>query len=120
MQFETALKQCTQRIVYPSVKSDDLNLPDHQLLLHSSASLISIRDLDALQISHLVRIPGIVIGASVLSSRATTLFIQCRNCQHSQMVPVVGGFTGVSLPRTCARQKLPGDNVDQCPMDPYF
>jgi DNA replication licensing factor MCM5 len=113
-----ALKKCTHRIVYPSQK--DIVLPEHQLLLHSSAEELSIRDLDALRISRLVRVPGIVIGASVMSSKATALAIQCRNCQHNQVLPVGGGFAGISLPRVCGRQKMPGDAADQCPMDPYF
>lgn len=120
LQFEIALKECTNRIVFPSQKAADLNLPEHQLLLHSSVSQISIRDLDATNISHLVRIPGIVIGASTLSSKATTLFIQCRNCQHSEELPVTGGITGVTLPRVCSRTKTPGEMTDQCPLDPYF
>jgi len=95
-------------------------LPEHQLLLHSTAEELSIRDLDALRISRLVRVPGIVIGASVLSSKATALAIQCKNCQHSQVLPVGGGFTGVSLPRQCARQRMPNEGSDPCPMDPYF
>jgi DNA replication licensing factor MCM5 len=101
--------------VYPSQK--DVVLPEHQLLLHSSAGDISIRNLDALTISRLVRVPGIVIGASVLSSKATALHIQCRNCHQTKVLPVAGGFAGVSLPRICDRTRVPGDQ--QCPMDPY-
>ena len=101
--------------MYPSVK--DIVLPQHQLLLHSDSVDVSIRNLDALTISRLVRVPGIVIGASVLSSKATALHIQCRNCHQTKVLPVQGGFAGVSLPRICDRQKMPGD--PQCPMDPY-
>ncbi|KAL8947620.1 MAG: hypothetical protein Q9222_006118 [Ikaeria aurantiellina] len=118
--FEAALKQCTHRIVYPSQRADELRLPQHQLLLHSSASIISIRDLNATNISHLVRIPGIVIGASTLSSKATLLSIQCRNCQQLDSVPVTGGIAAVSLPRVCSRKRTPGDDSDKCPLDPYF
>ncbi|KAG9808046.1 MCM-domain-containing protein, partial [Aureobasidium melanogenum] len=71
-------------------------------------------------VSHLVRIPGIVIGASTLSSKATVLHIQCRNCQHSQNISVLGGFSGLSLPRTCARSTQPGEESAKCPLDPYF
>ncbi|KAI9850844.1 MAG: minichromosome maintenance protein 5 [Vezdaea acicularis] len=116
--FEEALKKCTHRIVYPSEKGR--TIPNHQLLLHSTASQISIRDLNSTNISHLVRIPGIVIGASTLSSKATSLFIQCRSCEHAETLPVTGGFSGISLPRTCGRRRMEGDNSEQCPMDPYF
>ncbi|WEW56199.1 minichromosome maintenance protein 5 [Emydomyces testavorans] len=113
--FEAALKQCTQRIVYPSQR--DIELPEHQLLLHSSASHITIRDLNATNVSHLVRIPGIVIGASTISSKATVIHIKCRNCETTENLVVEGGFTGLSLPRTCKKER--DRNEDRCPMDPY-
>lgn len=71
-------------------------------------------------ISRLVRVPGIVIGASVMSSKATTLFMQCRSCQHTQTIPILGGFTGVSLPRQCSRSRMPNEPTEKCPLDPYF
>ncbi|KAL5340576.1 MCM2/3/5 family-domain-containing protein [Aspergillus crustosus] len=116
--FEAALQQCTQRIVYPSQR--DIQLPTHQLLLHSSATHISIRDLNATNLSHLVRIPGIVIGASTIASKATSVHIRCKNCDHSENIRVEGGFSGLTLPRRCGRQQQPGDQPDQqCPLDPY-
>ncbi|GAB7360755.1 hypothetical protein MBLNU230_g0629t1 [Neophaeotheca triangularis] len=121
--FEAALRTCTQTILYPSRTQEDLDaaaaLPEHQLLIHSSQSQSSIRGLTATNVSHLVRIPGIVIGASTLSSKATALHIECRNCHHTETIPVTSGFTGLSLPRTCGRSKGPGD-TEQCPLDPYF
>ena len=117
--FEQALKTCTQRIVYPHER--DVQLPQHQLLLHSSVAHISIRDLTAQNVSHLVRIPGIVIGASTLSSKATLVTIQCRNCPHTEHLPVQGGFSGITLPRQCGRMKVPGqESGDPCPLDPYY
>ncbi|OCK77307.1 DNA replication licensing factor mcm5 [Lepidopterella palustris CBS 459.81] len=121
--FEAALKTCTERIVYPSNHKRDpqqkVKIPEHQLLLHSSASQISIRDLNAMSVSHLVRIPGIIIGASTCTSKATSLHIRCKNCNHEDNIPVNGGFSGITLPRTCRRQKQQGENVEQCPLDPY-
>ncbi|KAL2108100.1 hypothetical protein VUR80DRAFT_4273 [Thermomyces stellatus] len=116
--FEEALKKCSTRILFPHEKND--KIPTHQLLLHSDAEHTPIRNLDSLTISRLVRVPGIVIGASVMSSKATALYIQCRNCQHTQLIPVLGGFTGVSLPRQCARQRQKGEQIEKCPLDPYF
>lgn len=68
----------------------------------------------------MVRIPGIIIGASTLSSKATVLAIQCRNCQHSDTISISGGFSSLSLPKTCGRPKNPSDESPKCPMDPYF
>ncbi|KAK2593856.1 minichromosome maintenance protein 5 [Conoideocrella luteorostrata] len=116
--FEGALKKCTHRIVFPHEKKIDL--ADHQLLLHSDADDVSIRNLDSMTIARLVRVPGIVIGASVMSSKATQLHIQCRNCQYQDAIPVLGGFTGVTLPRQCGRKRIPNDPTEKCPLDPYF
>ncbi|KAI1455252.1 MCM-domain-containing protein [Annulohypoxylon moriforme] len=116
--FEGALKKCTHRIVFPH--DPKAVIPEHQLLLHSSAEDVSIRNLDSETIARLVRVPGIVIGASVMSSKATELHVQCRSCLHTQVIPVLGGFTGVTLPRTCARQRPPNDPSEKCPLDPYF
>lgn len=83
-------------------------------------SQTSIRGLTATNVSHLVRIPGIVIGASTLSSKATSLHIQCRNCANVEHIAVHSGFSGVTLPRVCSRPKGPDDGSDKCPLDPYF
>lgn len=123
-QFEAALRTCTQRILYPSRSAEDIELakalPSHQLLLHSSVSQTSIRGLTATNVSHLVRIPGIVIGASTLSSKATSLHIQCRNCGNVEHIGVNSGFSGITLPRVCSRPKGPDDAGEKCPLDPYF
>lgn len=117
-QFESALKKCTHRIVLPHLVKVDL--PEHQLLLHSNAEDVSIRNLDAMAISRLVRVPGIVIGASVMSSKASSLHVQCRSCNHALDIPVLGGFSSVSLPRVCGNQRPKNDPAPKCPLDPYF
>jgi DNA replication licensing factor MCM5 len=71
-------------------------------------------------VSHLVRIPGIVIGASTLSSKATSLHIQCRNCGNVEHIAVNSGFSGITLPRVCNRPKGPEDGGEKCPLDPFF
>ncbi|KAK2602193.1 hypothetical protein N8I77_008744 [Diaporthe amygdali] len=116
--FENALRKCTQRIVFPHEAK--ISLPPHQLLLHSDAEDVSIRNLDSLTISRLVRVPGIVIGASVMSSKATELHLSCRNCGYVQQIIIDGGFSGVTLPRRCGRERQKGDPTDPCPLDPYF
>ncbi|RKK78289.1 DNA replication licensing factor mcm5 [Fusarium oxysporum] len=89
--FEYALMKCTHRIVFPHEPKVDI--PKHQLLLHSNADDVSIRNLDSMAIARLVRVPAI---------------------------PILGGFTGVTLPRQCARSRIPKDPTPRCPLDPYF
>lgn len=71
-------------------------------------------------ISKFVRIPGIVIGASTLSSKATHLSLLCKNCRSTRNIAIPHGLTGISLPRTCDRVTLPGEDREPCPMDPYI
>ena len=115
--FERALKKCTNRIVYPSKKETEINLPPHQLLLHSESDTLTIRDLDALRISRLVRVPGIVIGASILSSKATVIHAECKKCGTVDEQLVQGGFAGVTLKKFCP--KPVGEDGVKCGPDPF-
>lgn len=93
--------------------------PAIQVTLRSKARLTQFRDLQATSISKLVRIPGIVISASVLASRAERLSLACKNCRHVASIVVNGGFAGFSLPRTCGAPSIEGEPKD-CPLDPYM
>lgn len=120
--FENAAKEAALRIVYPSTVDDQESvsrIPMCQIIIKSNATPISIRDLNARYISKLVRIPGIVIGASTLSSKATVLQLVCRNCRHMTRLNVGSGFSGVQLPRHCMGPPPPGGERKNCPMDPY-
>lgn len=84
-----------------------------------------VRDLTANTMNKLVRIPGIVISASVLSSRATKLHLQCRACRSTKTIYPPGGLGGLGngsdrgLPRVCDAPELENQKKD-CPMDPYI
>lgn len=72
----------------------------------------------------LVRLPGIVISASVLTARATKLHLQCRGCQSPKIIYPQGGLGGMGsgsdrgLPRICDAND-PNKQKD-CPLDPYL
>ncbi|ORZ02330.1 MCM2/3/5 family-domain-containing protein [Syncephalastrum racemosum] len=117
--FEAAVKECAKRILFVNphkVKTSDV--PDCQVMLKSDANVTPIRDLDSTYIGKLVRIPGIVIGASTLTARAVSVTIMCRSCRHTKVVAVTGGFSSITLPRTCDYDPGEGRNKD-CPMDPF-
>jgi DNA replication licensing factor MCM5 len=73
----------------------------------------------------LVRVPGIVISASVLSSRATKLHLQCRSCRTPKVLYPPGGLGGIGsgadrgLPRFCDSTGADGAKND-CPIDPFL
>lgn len=52
--------------------------------------------------SHLVKIPGIVIAASSIKAKATRISIQCRSCRNfMNNIPIKPGLEGYALPRKC-------------------
>lgn len=87
------------------------------MTLRSSSNLFSMRDLHADSISQLVRVPGIVVSASTLSSRATNLSIMCRDCRATKSLPIASGFSGFTLPRYCDAPKVDGQT---CSTDPFI
>ncbi|POV99151.1 hypothetical protein PSTT_13955 [Puccinia striiformis] len=132
--FEIAVRKVAEAMVSPLSKSGELyddedpemelaasgahDLPDFQVTLRSEARLMQFRDLLAPNISKLVRMPGIVISASTLSSRATMLHLTCKSCRHVRRIAVQGGFTGFTLPRVCSATAIQGEKKE-CPLDPY-
>ncbi|KAF3933105.1 hypothetical protein ABW20_dc0110593 [Dactylellina cionopaga] len=118
--FEAAAKECARRILIPVLAADKKpsDAPEIQITLHSSMNETRIRDLTANNISKLVKVPGIIIGASTLSSKATHLSVQCRGCNTRSSLPVNSGFSGITLPRYCSSSKEEG--AEKCPIDPFF
>lgn len=52
--------------------------------------------------SHLVKIPGIVIAASGVRAKATRISIQCRSCRNTLTnIAMRPGLEGYALPRKC-------------------
>ena len=98
----------------------NLDIPTEiQVVLISNANVTSIRDLDATHISKLVRVPGIIISASPLVSKATLLFLMCRSCRHLLRLQVNSGFGGVQAPTKCQAPSVAGGAVNECPPNPY-
>ena len=129
--FENAATKTARLTLFPltanSVDSTEAAeaIPRVQVTVKSGLNLLQVRELTANTMSKLVRIPGIVISASVLSSRAAKLHLQCRACRSSKMIYPQGGLGGLGsgsdrgLPRVCDAPVPEGQNKD-CPLDPYL
>uniref|UniRef100_A0A8D2BH20 DNA replication licensing factor MCM5 n=1 Tax=Sus scrofa TaxID=9823 RepID=A0A8D2BH20_PIG len=115
--LEEAAKEVADEVTRPRPTGDEV-LQDIQVMLKSDASPSSIRSLKSDTMSHLVKIPGIVIAASGVRAKATRISIQCRSCRNTLTnIAMRPGLEGYALPRKC--------NTDQagrpkCPLDPYF
>ncbi|CAH1757662.1 5009_t:CDS:10 [Entrophospora sp. SA101] len=111
--LESAIRTRAQR----TLNQDDI--PTFQALLkYSQKEIINMRQLSASSISNLVRISGIVIAATNLTSKATHIHIMCKTCRHSKTLVVSGGFSGISLPRACDGDQT-GVGPKDCGLDPY-
>ncbi|GHJ89483.1 hypothetical protein NliqN6_5885 [Naganishia liquefaciens] len=97
----------------------ELEIPDVQVTIRSSQDMLQFRDLTANTLSKLVRLPGIVINASQLSSRASSLCIQCKGCRNTKTIKQVAGMgnEGKGLPRRCDSTDVTGAN--HCGLDPW-
>ena len=116
--FERAITDVAKRIVYLEQSKVPANFPVCQLILRSGSSKLAIRELDADHISKIIRVSGIIISASVLHSKATSVQIMCRSCRNTMRLNVNSGFGGVTLPAVCASQPADGEK-NECPKDPY-
>jgi DNA replication licensing factor MCM5 len=137
-QFESAAAKAARSILFPltnvgqteAEKKKNVDdaveaIPGIQINLRSGLNMLQFRELTANTMNKLVRIPGIVISASVLSSRATKLHLQCRSCRSTKDIYPAGGMGGVGggsdrgLPRFCDAPEVGGTKND-CPIDPYL
>ncbi|ORZ36828.1 MCM2/3/5 family-domain-containing protein [Catenaria anguillulae PL171] len=117
--FEIAAQRSAKKILYPNPSVDDSKVPLIQVTLNSTDAITPIRNLNATMVGRLVRLTGIVIGASTLSAKATSVHIMCRNCRFVKTLPVTSGFSGIQMPRACDGPPTPGAPKD-CPMDPFI
>lgn len=87
-----------------------------QVLLRSFETPRSIRNLTSDDVSHLVVIPGIVIGASRCKSKATTIVVQCKVCKNSKTIICNDGMGGAFIPRSCDLQPA---GSESCGLEPF-
>ncbi|KAJ1509947.1 minichromosome maintenance protein 5 [Coelomomyces lativittatus] len=116
--FELAAQKSAKKILFPNANANDKAVPAIQVTLSSSDSITSIRDVNASSVGKLIQISGIVIGASTLSAKATSVHLMCRSCRHIKVLPIHPGFSGIQLPRVCDGPSNPGAKKD-CSIDPY-
>ncbi|KAG8228475.1 hypothetical protein J437_LFUL009340 [Ladona fulva] len=115
--FEAAAKEVADEVTAPRPEGEE-TVEDVQILLSSDAHPSNLRDMKSDVVSRLVKIPGIVVSASGIRAKATSISIQCRSCRnvipHLSLKP---GLEGYVLPRKCNTEQA---GRPKCPLDPYF
>lgn len=99
--FEEAAKEVADEITRPRPEGEE-NVKPIQVMLRSEANPILIRQLTADQVAKLYKVSGIVVAATNIRAKATSLTIQCRSCKSTMPnIPVKPGLEGYALPRKC-------------------
>ena len=115
--FEEAATEVADEVTAPRPEGEE-DMEQIQVVLESEAHPASMRSLGSEQVSRLVKIPGIVVAASGIKSKATKISIQCRSCRT--VVPNIDippGFEGYTLPRKCNTEQA---GRPKCPLDPFY
>ncbi|XP_078496637.1 DNA replication licensing factor MCM5 [Lissotriton helveticus] len=115
--FEEAAQEVADEVTRPRPSGEE-TLQEIQVMLKSDANPANIRSLKSEQMSHLVKIPGIVIAATAVRAKATKMSIQCRSCRNViNNIVVRPGLEGYAMPRKCNTEQA---GRPKCPLDPYF
>ncbi|XP_043475404.1 DNA replication licensing factor Mcm5 [Leptopilina heterotoma] len=115
--FEEAAKDVADELTAPRLPGEE-KVEDIQVLLTSDGNPVSLRGMKPDAVSKLVKIPGIIVSASGIRSKATKIAIQCRSCRTVQTnIPIKPGLEGYVLPRRCTTEQT---GRPKCPLDPFF
>ena len=80
-----------------------------QILLRGNLTSTPLRCIQSKHMNTLLRIPGIVISASRVRSRAHTIKVRCARCMDERIVQsTTGPFGGVAIPQRCMGEYLFG------------
>ena len=132
--LEEAAKLVADELTRPRQDNEPID-DDFQVQLISGAEPRSIRELSALDVGKLVKIPGIAVSSSQVKAKvrfsslisisllsflqASILSLRCRSCQHTKSnIRIKPGLEGYVLPRKCEAEA--SASRDPCPLDPYI
>lgn len=115
--FEEAAREVADEVTAPRPEGEE-SVEEIQVLLSSDSFSSNLRDMKSDTVSHLVKIPGIVVSASGIRAKAKKIAIQCRSCKTViPDLPLRPGLDGYVLPRKCNTEQA---GRPKCPLDPFF
>jgi len=115
--FEEAAKEVADEVTRPRSDGND-DVMNMQVTLRSAEVGSAMRDLSSEYVSKLVKIPGIIVAATGIKAKATSITIQCRSCRNTiPNLNIQPGYNGYAMPRKC---NVEAAGRPSCPLDPYF
>ncbi|TPX33365.1 hypothetical protein SmJEL517_g03728 [Synchytrium microbalum] len=119
-QFELAVESVAKQNTLSSTTTTSDEMSNQwQVMVLSNANPVPIRDLDSTYISHLVRLSGIIISASMLSAKPTEIHLRCKSCRDVQIVAPKRGMEGIEMPRSCLAGRNQETGSKNCGPNPY-
>ncbi|GAU97634.1 hypothetical protein RvY_08898-2 [Ramazzottius varieornatus] len=116
--FEEAAKEVAGEITRPRPVGEE-EVENIQVMLFTSANPIPLREIKSTYITRLIRLNGIVIAASGVRVRPSTVTLECSSCGYVKPnLRLKPGFEGLLLPRTCDSEAI-AVGRRPCPLDPY-
>lgn len=118
--FELAATEVCDDITKPRAEGFEV-VPNIQVMITSVGSPTSLRDLRSELVSKLITVSGIIVTASQVRAKATSITLQCTGCRDTvPNIHVRRGLDGYMLPRKCPnRDDGTGTRLNRCPLDPY-
>ncbi|KAJ1447728.1 MCM2/3/5 family-domain-containing protein [Pelagophyceae sp. CCMP2097] len=99
--FETAANEVLARLVLEQAAEGGVSRCAMQVLLKSSQLPQSLRSLAAEHVNKLLKVPGIIVSASRVKSKATSILVQCQKCGAQEHLACSGPFSSVAMPFAC-------------------
>jgi len=113
-QFELAAKDALKTFLH-DLKADSDSVGSVQILLKGNLAATPLRSIRSKHVNKLLRVPGIIISAARVRSRAHIIAIRCARCSDTTTIQALGGpFASVPLPTRCQ-----GPNPQECGPVPY-
>ncbi|XP_041098126.1 DNA replication licensing factor MCM5 [Polyodon spathula] len=115
--LEEAAREVADEVTKPRPAGEEA-IQDIQVMLRSEGNPANMRSIKSDQMSRLVLIPGMVVSAAAVRSKAVRVSLQCRGCRGViSNIAVRPGLEGYALPRKCNTEQA---GRAKCPVDPYF
>ncbi len=99
--FETAASNLYFELTHNKMKDNSKYMFQVQLYSMAGADVVrnNIRTLDSSDVTKLVVLDGIVIGASKIHCKASLMQVRCRKCSNIVQFAVRPGYGGATFPR---------------------
>ncbi|CAM9349081.1 unnamed protein product [Ascophyllum nodosum] len=115
--FEEAAQEALKQLTTERPEGEPL--PEIQIVVKSEQTPTGLRSIAADHVNKLLKVPGIIISATRIRAKATSVAAKCKTCGCLKHLPCVGPFGGAVLPMSCDKNGQPSAEGEDCGQQPY-